>query len=82
MSEKDDIIEYLKSQIEREQRQADERVKEAVERERRERERANNYELELSDLRKNHESLVQKLLPEATQSPKPGFFSRLFGRGR
>lgn len=86
MPEGVDFVEYLKEEIEREREQAEKRVQEAVERERRERERANKYEIELAELRKDHESLVRRLLPEPSQSaqtlPKPGFFSRLFGRGR
>jgi len=84
-----ELVEYLKEQIPWEREQANQRVQEAVERERRERERANNYEIELAELRKDHESLIKRLLPEPPQStpeppklPKPGFFSRLFGRGR
>lgn len=77
------FIEYLKAQIEREREQADARIGEALERERRERERAARLEMELAELRKDHESVMRLLTApkEEPTPPKPGFLSRMFGRG-
>lgn len=77
-------MEYLKAQIDRERERADARVGEALEREKRERDRAAALEVELAELRKDHASVVRLLTApkEEPKTPKPGFFSRMFGRGR